>query len=187
MPITFLVLENLEKKLKEVQRTQEEKLTTQIRSVALPACEDDLRMALMDLLPEILRKVRAGMVISRMTRTELHRKTKALEAVAEVHGEPCHLDHHGLCQAHSLRDRDGEPECEMMLVREALSPPAVPTECSHEETEQIADSGPRLKLPIEWCKACGAIRRQVVTHTDYDPAGNTYTLDWSEWRSPGAR
>lgn len=36
--------------------------------------------------------------------------------------EPCRLDHHGLCQSHHLRrNADGEPECEVLLLRAAIA------------------------------------------------------------------
>ena len=37
--------------------------------------------------------------------------------------DPCWYDHHGPCQAHSLRRNDaGEPECEVAMMRAALTP-----------------------------------------------------------------
>lgn len=44
----------------------------------------------------------------------------ALDAILEIQDEPCRYDHHGYCQTHHLRTKDGEPECEIMLGRKAL-------------------------------------------------------------------
>ena len=47
--------------------------------------------------------------------------THALRAMLEVCDEPCRLDHHGLCQEHNCRRNGaGEPECQVVLAREAL-------------------------------------------------------------------
>lgn len=45
----------------------------------------------------------------------------ACEAVIEVLGAKCSYDHHGLCQEHHLRtDADGNPECEVKLLLDAI-------------------------------------------------------------------
>jgi len=44
----------------------------------------------------------------------------AAGAALEVYGE-CRFDHHGLCQAHHLRRSNGEPECEVGLLRAAIA------------------------------------------------------------------
>lgn len=46
----------------------------------------------------------------------------ACKAALEVLGDECSYDHHGYCQEHHLRTNAyGNPECEVKLLREAIS------------------------------------------------------------------